>query len=32
MLVYIVTIVFIMVEPNGVEPLTSCVQGRRSTN
>ena len=21
-----------MVEPNGVEPLTSCVQGRRSTN
>ena len=23
---------FIVVEPNGVEPLTSCVQGRRSTN
>ncbi len=22
----------IVVEPNGVEPLTSCVQGRRSTN
>ena len=23
---------FVVVEPNGVEPLTSCVQGRRSTN
>ena len=25
-------IVYYVVEPNGVEPLTSCVQGRRSTN
>jgi hypothetical protein len=24
--------VLVVVEPNGVEPLTSCVQGRRSTN
>ena len=37
---YLIPILFIrmlsltkvVVEPNGVEPLTSCVQGRRSTN